>query len=260
LIQKDKTDIYLCNYEGEKSIENDRIKIDINVASHFSSYNINPNKAFNFGPIMLNESHTRHIEIRNAGKFNFPYEISEYLEEATMKRIKEEKDKKENEEHKQKDEEIKIKLMFSIIRMLNQAAKEPVANNDKDKSRKGKNEIDVLIISIFTINNYKGVIVTGYSVKIDITFNTEGNKLYSNTLAIDIDERDLGNIPLGISIDIVAESCILGIDTKDFDNIFEEQTVLASLNPEINKLSLLLLVSSLWRRMYSGLALLLPQN
>ena len=206
----------------------------MNVASYFSKYSINPPKSINFGSLQYNESATRSIEIRNEGQFDFNYEIFEYLQDINkMKAIKEEKDKKEIEEQKRKEQELK-ELSEGGPKGKKQDKKPKVEDKDKNKKGKGGNE-DVLTIGKYQIKNFKGVIAPGSSAKIDVIFNAEGQQFCSANLAIDIQGRQPEDNPLGIPFDLVAESCIPGIETQDFDSIFEEQTVLPSISPDINR-------------------------
>ena len=150
-----------------------------------------------------------------------------------MKAIKEEKDKKEIEEQKRKEQELK-ELSEGPPKGKKQDKKPKVDDKDKKKQGKGGNE-DVLTIGKYQIKNYKGVIAPGSSAKIDVIFTAEGQQFCSANLAIDIQGRQPEDNPLGIPFDLVAESCIPGIETQDFDSIFEEQTVLPSINPDMNK-------------------------
>jgi len=63
-----------------------------------------------------------------------------------------------------------------------------------------------------------------------VTFKAKGAKFYENTLALDIANRDPTDYPDGIPIELNAESSIPGINTADLDYIFEEQTVVPSLD------------------------------
>ena len=67
-----------------------------------------------------------------------------------------------------------------------------------------------------------------------MTFKAEGAKFYESTLAIDIADRDPQDAPDGIPFELSAESSIPGINTEDLDQIFEEQTVIQSLDPQLN--------------------------
>ena len=226
------TEIRLLIFEGEKNIKNQEPQIFVNVNTLFSKYSMNPPKGLNFGSIQYNENLPRSIEIRNDGQFEFQYEITEYFDEATMKKLKDDRDNKELEDQKLKEQEIKDALDNSGKNVKKQAPK--VAAVDKDKGKKGK-EDGSLKIDRFTIVNPKGIVGAGQSIKIDIIFNAEGNKFYNKNIAINIHGRHPHDNELGIPYDLSAESCIPGIETKDYDMIFEEHTVLETINPEINK-------------------------
>ena len=89
----------------------------------------------------------------------------------------------------------------------------------------------MLTIGKYQIKNFKGVIAPGSSAKIDVVFNAEGQQFCNANLTIDIQGRQ----PFAIPFDLVVESCIPGIETQDFDSLFEEQTVLPSISPDINR-------------------------
>ena len=234
--QRNSSEIKLSIFEGEKGSKNKDLNIFVNVASYFSKYSINPPKSINFGSLQYNESATRSIEIRNEGQFDFNYEIFEYLQDINkMKAIKEEKDKKEIEEQKRKEQELKELSEGGGGKGKKQDKKPKVDDKDKKKPGKGGGNDDVLTIGKYQIKNFKGVIAPGSSAKIDVVFNAEGQQFCSANLAIDIQGRQPEDNPLGIPFDLVAESCIPGIETQDFDSIFEEQTVLPSISPDINR-------------------------
>ena len=245
-INNKSTEIKLIIFEGEKNLKYQEIPLFVNVASFFSKYTINPLKNINFGSLQFNEVNTRFIEIINEGQFEFNYDISEYLDESIMKKIKEEKLLKEIEEQKIKDQEIKDEVDFLINQIQNNKndKKKPVpvtkpAEKKDDKNKKNKENENSLKINRFILNNFKGTIPPGSSSKIDIQFVGEGHKFYQNVLSIDISGRQPDDNPFGIPFDLVGESCIPGIETKDYDNIFEEQTVMPSLHSEINKLHII---------------------
>jgi hydrocephalus-inducing protein len=233
--QSKGTEIKLIIYEGEKNIKNDEIPIFVNVSSYFSKYTINPPKTINFGSMQYGESQTRSIEIRNEGTFDFNYEVMEFTDEPKMKKLKEEKDAKELEEQKIKEQEMRDELEnMSGKGGKPGGAKKPAAQPQKGGKDPKKGE-DFLKVGKFSLTNFRGTVAPGSTAKIDVKFDAEGNKFYQSTIAIDIQGRHPDDNPLGIPFELGAESCIPGIETKDFDAIFEEQTVLPSLNPEINR-------------------------
>ena len=52
--------------------------------------------------------------------------------------------------------------------------------------------------------------------------------MFEQKLAIDVTNRDPENEPKGILYECVGESCIPGINTENFESIFEEQIIAAS--------------------------------
>jgi hydrocephalus-inducing protein len=69
---------------------------------------------------------------------------------------------------------------------------------------------------------------------VNVTFKAKGSQFYESTLAIDVANRDPAESPDGIPFELNAESSIPGINTDDLDQIFEEQTVIPSLDPSLN--------------------------
>ena len=90
-------------------------------------------------------------------------------------------------------------------------------------------------MSQYTVSPAVGSIPSGSSAIVTVTFNAQGAKFYDSTLCIDIANRDPRIMPDGIPFQLCAESAIPGINTHDFDQIFEEQTVIPSLDPSLNK-------------------------
>lgn len=69
---------------------------------------------------------------------------------------------------------------------------------------------------------------------VQVTFNALGAKFYESILAVDIADRDPQDQADGIPFELCAESSIPGINTEDLDQVFEEQTVIPSLDPSLN--------------------------
>ncbi|MCQ2815786.1 MAG: hypothetical protein MJ252_00825, partial [archaeon] len=235
--ERSASEIKLSIFEGEKGTKVKPLNIKVKVASHFSKYLINPMKSINFGSMQYNESATRYIEIKNSGQFAFNYEIFEYLQDIKeMQKIKDEKDKKEMEEQKLKQQE--IQEAREIANSGKAAKKAPAKAPPKNDPKKGKGaQEEELRIGKYVIKNFKGVVEKDSVAKIEVTFTAEGQQFCSANLAIDIQGREPEDNKLGIPFDLVAESCIPGIETQDFDSIFEEQTVLASISPDSSKRS-----------------------
>jgi hydrocephalus-inducing protein len=67
-----------------------------------------------------------------------------------------------------------------------------------------------------------------------VKFTGNGQKLFEQKIAVDIENRNPNDEPNGILYELVAESCIPGINTRSFESIFEEQLVLPSQHHSTN--------------------------
>ena len=67
-----------------------------------------------------------------------------------------------------------------------------------------------------------------------MTFSGAGQKLYDQKIGLEIQNRDPDDEPRGILYELVAESCIPGINVDNFESIFEEQVVIPSQNSGSN--------------------------
>ena len=92
----------------------------------------------------------------------------------------------------------------------------------------------LLAVSRYDVSPSIGSIPPGQSAVVTVTFKAEGAKFYESTLAVDIADRDPLDAPEGLPFELCAESSIPGINTEDLDQVFEEQTVIPSLDPSLN--------------------------
>jgi hydrocephalus-inducing protein len=188
-------------------------------------------KNLNFGPMQYGENVTRSFEIRNEGLFEFKYAICDYNNEDEKNKIKEER-MKEAEERLlgTKKEEVDPKA----------AGKKPDAKAAPAKApaKGGKGEVvpdgQAINVSQYAITPAIGSIAPGSAAVISVTFSAQGSKFYNSTLAVDVGNRDPLDQTEGIPFQLAAESSIPGINTVDLDSIFEEQTVIPSLDPSLN--------------------------
>jgi Flagellar-associated PapD-like len=210
---KESSDIKLMIMEGASGEKCEELPINIALNAIFSKYSIHPLRNINFGPLQYGDNRTRTFEIRNEGIFDFDYTITELIDER-LRTDKTQRKQSPKEEQKNKAKDALAK-------------KPPV---DPKKVVKGKEAQSSIEIGQFTISPSAGTISKANSVVISITFNAEGSKLYQKTIAINISNRDPLDNPLGIPYDLGGESCIPGVNTWDFDMIFEEQTVIPSLS------------------------------
>jgi hydrocephalus-inducing protein len=224
------SDIMLNIVEGDLLDKFKSIPILVNVNAVFSKYSISPLRNINFGPMQFGEQQTRTFEIRNEGLFDFKYNICDSLDEEAKAKIKEERKAEfearlagEEEAAGGKDDKAKGKK---------EAPKAPAkgAKGGKDAAPDGT----VCKVTQYDISPAVGSVTPGQSAIITVVFNAQGDQLYDNTLALDIANRDPNVMPDGIPFQLMAESSHPGINTKDVEQIFEEQTVIPSLDPSIN--------------------------
>ena len=87
-----------------------------------------------------------------------------------------------------------------------------------------------LKIGQWVINPPFSTILPDQSATVEVTFIGSGAKLYEQKIGIHITARDPEDQPNGILYEVVAESCIPGINIENYDSIFEEQIVIPSFN------------------------------
>ena len=229
------SDIRLTILEGASQEKFTEIPINFNVNAVFSKYTIVPLRNINFGPMQYGEKKELSFEIKNNGLFPFHYAICDFNDEEAKKAIKAEREK----EIKERREE--------ALGGGAEEAKDPKAKKVDPKAAKpGKDakgaaaaEGEELKVSQYVIRPKTGVIEPDSSASIKVQFHAEGAQFYEKTLAIDISGRDFQDQPEGIKFDLSAESCIPGINTEDLDAVFEEQTVIPSLDPNVNTQSVI---------------------
>jgi hypothetical protein len=176
------------------------------------------------------EQVTRTFELRNEGLFEFKYALCDFKDDEAKKRIKEERQRdfeeriKGAEEKKEESKDPKKKP---------EPAKAPPKKPDP-KGAQAPPEGGQLEVSQYSISPATGAIPPGSAAVVNVTFKAKGSQFYESTIAIDIANRDPADNLDGIPFELNAESSIPGINTDDLDQIFEEQTVIPSLDPSLN--------------------------
>jgi len=228
------SDIKLTILEGDSKEKFNEIPINFNVNSVFSKYIIVPLKNINFGPMQYGEEKELSFEMKNNGLFPFKFAICDFIDEEAKKAIKEERTKDIKE---RRDEVLGTGAEEGKDAKGKKA--DPKAKAGKD-AKGGKDvEGEELKVSQYSIRPKNGIIEPDSSASIKVHFTAEGAKFYEKSLAIDISGRDISDQPEGIKFDISAESCIPGINSEDLDSVFEEQTVIPSLDPSVNTQSVI---------------------
>jgi hypothetical protein len=163
--------------------------------------------------------------------FEFKYNICDILDEEAKMKIREER-QKELEERLgiEQEDEAAAAGKGGKPAGKKEAAKAPPKKGAKEVIPDGT----VCKVSQYEVSPAIGAIAPGSASIVNVVFNAQGDQLYDNTLAIDIASRDPNDAADGIPFQLCAESSHPGINTKDVDQIFEEQTVIPSLDPSLN--------------------------
>lgn len=204
------TDIVLEILEGKSLEIFNKVMVNVAVNAVFSKYSLTPIKTINFGPMQFEEARTRQFELKNEGIFEFNYSIFDYNDESKRKEVM-------GIEQPEKPEEGKADPKKKA---------EPKAPAKKDGKKEATGD---LRIGPWSIDPPMGSIAPDSSQTIKVTFKGTGQKLCEQKLGIHVSRRDPDDQPMGILYEVVAESCIPGINTENFASIFEEQIVIPSL-------------------------------
>lgn len=235
---RNTTDIIMEIQEGQSLELFQPVPINVAVNAVFSKYSILPLKNINFGPIQFNDSKTLTIEVKNEGLFEFNYTLFDFNNQEFRQQL----------QAQQKAE--RDAYLASILSAQEQSAGAGGAKDKKGAKKESKEQKkaakqgakkdkdadppELLRIGQWAIKPCVGTIAPDQSQTVEITFSGSGQRLYEQRLAIDITGRDPEDQPSGILYEVVGESCIPGIDCENFENIFEEQVVMPSLNGSAN--------------------------
>lgn len=169
----------------------DTFTVPISFLSSFSRYKLNPPNAIAFGAVLYETTSEQTFEIHNDGEFEFSFAVLPEPIEASCAK-----------EHALPADEVPNGVL-----------------------RVGEEEV-------FTIEPQGGRILPKSSACIKASFSAKGHAHYRAVLHILISGRNMTESPsehYTIPYELVAESCIPGINTSNFESIFEEQAVVRSL-------------------------------
>ena len=231
---KNESDIILNIIEGKSQEKHTQIPINVNVNAVFSKYSFTPLKNINFGPMTYGEQVTRTFEVRNEGLFEFKFAICDSKDEEAKKRIKEERLKEIEERVKGAEEKKEDPKADPKAKKPEPAKAPPAKKPDAKGGAQAPPEGGQIEVSQYTISPATGSIPPGSACVFNVVFKAKGSQFYESTIAVDIANRDPQDNPDGIPFELNAESSIPGINTEDLDQIFEEQTVIPSLDPSLN--------------------------
>ena len=213
---RNNKDIRCEIYEPKTDELFESFDLTVGVRSTFSTFRLQPLRGINFGAVKYGQTMERTIELRNDGEFEFAYNVVDIVQDA-------ERIATENEEAKAAGEE---------------AVKELEDKRSADKKAWDANLMDPETIDsektvetgAFTMTGVAGMVAPGATATMTLQFNAEGSELFRAPIRVDVSGRSSSNAT-GKSFEIVGESVIPGIETRSFESIFEEQAVVANLQP-----------------------------
>ena len=191
------------SHSGEV-FEEHRIRLRVN--SQFSQFSLNPMRSLNFSAIIFGETKTKYFQITNTGLFDFHFLIC---------------DKKD-----------RVMAVDELQKLIDQG--NPFENSQQNaKNQKNKKQVEApneLVNQYIRLEPKQGYIPKDSSLKIRIDFFSDTRFLMEQPLQILVSNRDSTKEPHGTEYLVLGEACVPGIDTNNFNSIFEEQMVVPSLN------------------------------
>eukprot|EP00937_MAST-01D_sp_MAST-1D-sp2_P000047 g47.t1 len=162
--------------------------------AEFSKFRLNPLKGINFAALKFNdEAVTKVLELRNDGEFDFTFSAASGQSDAPQMTV----------------------------------------YDDDGKMIPPSVETGALTVGQFTIEPAGSTIAPGLKQQVQVTFAPKGHEVFREIVTIGISGRDEEDATMNSALqyELVGESCFPGINTTDFDDIFEEQAVIPKLEP-----------------------------
>lgn len=240
---KDNRDIRCVITEPHTGEAVEEFSVVASAVSTWSRFRLQPRRGINFGPVAFNaDSMTKTFELKNEGEFEFVFAVQgKGLPSA---------------EH---DAAIRRATPNALLPPEEQAPPEPAtpvpAVPEKGGARgKGKGAAaaataavrkgskgggkpalevpeDPLSLGRFEIAPSGGLVQPGQSVSVTVRYSPENANAHRESLCLKVSGSDPsdGACTLAASYDLLAESCVPGIVTSNWRDIFEEQSVIPSL-------------------------------
>mmetsp|Transcript_2050 Transcript_2050/g.4151 ORF Transcript_2050/g.4151 Transcript_2050/m.4151 type:complete len:2040 (-) Transcript_2050:7-6126(-) len=207
-------------------------EIPVRARSLFSSFRIHPVKGIHFGAVKFHAEPEKTFEIRNDGEFEFSYKILNLQDfEAKQKQFQIDFDEgmKKELQLKQDGGTLPDETFEQQTQRKYAMPDETIANAKEHK--------DALALGMFNITPVSGIIPPGGTQQIHAKFNAQGDLHGQEKVQILISGRPPfdGNLLSGIPFEFAGESHIPGINTVNYESIFEEQAIVRTLDPETNE-------------------------
>ena len=191
--------------------------LTVGVRSTFSTFRLQPLRGINFGAVKYGQQMERTVELRNDGEFEFAYNVVDIAQEA--------------ERLSSEMEEAKTTGSEAVQELKEKREKDRKAWDANLLEREAWADSERMVeTGAFSMSKASGLVAPGVTATMTLQFNAEGSELFRAPIRIDVSGRSSSNAT-GKSFEIVGESVVPGIETRSFESIFEEQAVVANLQP-----------------------------
>jgi len=186
--------------------------VKVNAKAVYSKFNIYPAKDLNFGASILGTKGTKQFTIENTGEFDFKINIYSLSNSSENKQINKKNNNGSN-------------LTVSLNSKPSKYGRlSPPPSAFKQFNRKDNKQNDNSDFGPFSITPTTAMINAGSKQIITVDFHPETPGVYDEDIAIEIADR-VPETNIISEYRLTGESCLPGINIKDFNSIFEEHTV-----------------------------------
>eukprot|EP00939_MAST-03C_sp_MAST-3C-sp1_P000134 g134.t1 len=192
--------------------------IVVNAKSVFSKCRVVSTRGVNFGPHKFGTEGKRSFEIRNEGVFPFQFKLLSHALDLESVRPN----------ANFPNEKLSIERTHGSTGDLSEASSKLASDVAEG--------VSLDLGKFFVVSPSEGTIVPNATQKVDVIFRPRGAEICRASLVVDVSSRSPHDGFGGLTCDVVGESCIPQIHTKDFESIFEEQEVVSSLDLQKNPL------------------------
>ncbi|GBG33770.1 Hydrocephalus-inducing protein-like [Hondaea fermentalgiana] len=227
-------------------------EVPVDVCSVFSSFRVQPSKGIHFGAVKFEATPEKSFEIRNDGLFPFTYEIittSELADrmqaqhdriEAALREAEEKASRPQDEEVDAENDTPAETPPAPLPTAAELAAARASVELEELRALATPAQVagaETLTVGLFDVTPRAGEISPGSSQELCVKFNADGDVLAQEALRILVSGRNPNDGTLMPSevFELAGESHVPGINTDNYDSIFEEQGVVRSLDPTMHE-------------------------
>eukprot|EP00833_Pecoramyces_ruminatium_P007172 jgi/Orpsp1_1/1181204/evm.model.c7180000076296.1 len=193
-----------------------RSTIKVIAKAVYSKFNVYPAKDLNFGASIFGTKGTKQFTIENNGEFDFRFNIYSMLNG---------NDNKQGNKKNNVGGNITASTNInSKLSKYGRLSPPPTSSTMKQFSRKDNKQNDNSDFGPFSIIPTTALITAGSKQIITVDFHPESPGVYDEDIIIEINDR-VPETSMITEYRLTGESCLPGINIKDFNSIFEEHTV-----------------------------------